>query len=180
MEKSTKEITSEVLSEMLPNTSQDGHNRVMSNVLGKDTKKAEKKASKQMKSNSSGGIFTSVEQRKRAANLLNGMMPNLAELSKEIRRPFVAQLTTQTTLENTRKITGIPFSKWEWSQARCHTRSPGPFMPVKKVAVERQRCLKESVSAFLDLLGGSFLQAHAVGMSRHKFRNGEEKIFYRL
>jgi len=70
----------------------------------------------------------------------------------EQRRPILAAFAgyPKKTLE---KVTGVNFSNQEFSNIRTHAQYPGPWEPVEKAKIFRNRLSTNTIMAFLHLLG---------------------------
>ena len=173
-----REFTGVVLRTAYPHMNDDGRHRILAQALDKPAQAADRTASKQLKSNAHE--MTNIGLREKAGTLLLGMRPMLQTMTMEQRRPWMAYLYKETTLKHARELTGIDVKDWEWKRAGRHAAYPGPMLPVIPILITRQRCKRETVDTFMELLSSNFLQAHAVGMSQHTYVNGEEQIFDNL
>jgi hypothetical protein len=70
----------------------------------------------------------------------------------DIRRPILAAFAgyPRKTLE---KVTGMKVSNKEFSKIRTHAQYPGPWEPVEKAEIFRNRLSTDTIMAFLHLLG---------------------------
>jgi hypothetical protein len=162
----------------LPNMTREGQNRMLSSALNKDVRQVESKASKQGKSNVDELSMIEVKELK-AVTLVNSMNI-LATLPIRNQIPFLASVTGSLTRKRAIETLGFSISRRSWNIAKKHNIHPGPHQQCPKIKHSRTRVSKDKLLTFLDLLGSSFLQNHAVGVSRHTYENEEEEQFDRV